>query len=210
MFRAIDTYFRGCGDWMHTGAVRGTRSTLVALSLAVALSACSGPALAGADSPGDAAEVSETPAAEVSIEGDLDGNGQLSEREKEILAQAAPRDYVLPDGSTIRIDPTVPLPQPVRDVIAAQGAGLSAQFTGDPMNDESVLSQMWAFADLQLETTGRGVILVYAMPGDGGTWWCTAASGARSPVLASLNQQEILTASADWADSRNYDLVLVS
>lgn len=164
----------------------------------------------GAGTSGALTGWTETPVPSVvAIPGDLDGDGELSEREKEILAQTVRRDYVLPDGSTVRIDPTVSLPQPVQDSIAAQGGGVSAQFTGDPMHDEAVLGQMWAFADLQLETTGRGVILVYGMPGDGGTWWCTAASGAKSPVLASLDQQEILASSTSWAESRNYDLIVV-
>src|SRR5690554_5308299 len=64
----------------------------------------------------DTATPAETAA---SIVGDANGDGKLSEFEKQLLAQNAPREFVMPDDSVVTIDPNEPLPPAVREALTA-------------------------------------------------------------------------------------------
>jgi hypothetical protein len=73
-----------------------------------------------------------TATASAPIEGDSNGDGKLSEFEKQVLARNAPRDITLHDGTVVVVaTPGQPLPQPVIDQIAADATPGAAQTQTD-------------------------------------------------------------------------------
>lgn len=112
-----------------------SRLTALTLTIPIAGLALTGCAAAGTNlslvpsAPAQAASPS-APATPIAIEGDTDHNGSLSAFEKEQLTRNAPKDFTMPDGSVVKIDPTKPLPEPVKAVIAEEAVPIAAQFTG--------------------------------------------------------------------------------
>ncbi|AQX81557.1 hypothetical protein BWO91_17710 [Plantibacter flavus] len=139
------------------------------------------------------------------VEGDLDGNGQLSEREKEILESKRPREVTLPDGSVVAVDPSQPLPAPVVQSITDQFNSLAAQFNGDGLHDEEILGQMYQLVDQKQTEIGRGVVMVFSFLG----YWCTAASSAKSPIQGELDQASVISQAQAWASARDFELIVI-
>ncbi|MFF2274096.1 hypothetical protein ACFVTX_17610 [Agromyces sp. NPDC058136] len=140
---------------------RTGRAALTALLMLPLLTGCTtadDSFLPGTDTtPNAAATAAPTP-----IEGDADGDGELSEFEKEVLAGKAPRDITLHDGTVVVVTPGQPLPQPVIDQIVADAAPGAAQTQTDdefaPMAGERSIREV---ATTYANEIGRTVVIVY-------------------------------------------------
>jgi hypothetical protein len=56
------------------------------------------------------------------VHGDRDRDGELLQHENQVLVKISPRDYVLADGSTVLVDPALPLPAEVVADVKAKAA----------------------------------------------------------------------------------------
>ena len=195
-----------------------------ALALAALLTGCSlasGDATALIPSAGQAAApVTATPTP-TAIPGDRDGNGSLSEFEKEILAKNAPRDYTMPDGSVVSIDPTQPLPAEVVAHIAGAATPIVAQLTTADEKAGVISEQLAALITEQTAATGRGIVIFHHvwsadisemnpdLRGPDLKWWVGDFPGNTWPVLASDDRETNLAAVTAAAAARNYELIVL-
>lgn len=147
----------------------GKTSTLsaVAAILIVGLSGCS----AGSDTirafaRGDESESKPT-ATESSLEGDLNGDGELTQFETDWLAktkaEAAVRDYALEDGTIVSVDPSQPLPEAVTADIAGRFAEdiAVAKSTSNGGVRLPLREAMTVKIDSLAESTGVPLMIVY-------------------------------------------------
>jgi hypothetical protein len=155
----------------------------------------------------------------VAIPGDTNGDGKLSKFEEQVLASHAPRDYTMPDGSVVKIDPTQPLPEPVKAVIATQSAPfVSVLNTKNEEQKNVALAGLMKFSNEKKIETGRPVIIIYPelsaenyTPGNAGyvTVWASIASDVQSTGLkVTRTKEEMLSAAQAWANPRGYDVII--
>ena len=189
-----------------------------ALLLAALLTGCS-PAsgdLAGLVPTAGPAPASETATpTPTAIPGDRDGNGTLSEFEKQILAKSAVRDYTMPDGSVVPIDPTQPLPAGVVAVVKSDSAPTAAALGAARGHEKSdQLGNLMSKADSIQDTTGKGVIFVYpsvsTTPAGDENVWATTASHTRSTGIAAVASRDTVVADAQtWSGTRGYEVIVL-
>ena len=188
-----------------------------ALLLAALLTGCS-PAsgdLAGLVPTAGPAPASETATpTPTAIPGDRDGNGTLSEFEKQILAKSAVRDYTMPDGSVVQIDPTQPLPAEVVAVVKSESAP-TVQTLGATSDTQYALLDLMNNADSAAGATGRQIVFVYPtrnatdLFGAFEMVWATTASHTRSTGIAAVQSRDTVLADAQrWAGSRGYEVIV--
>ncbi|POH66065.1 MULTISPECIES: hypothetical protein [Cryobacterium] len=148
-----------------------------------------------------------TATASAPIEGDSNGDGKLSEFEKQVLTRNAPRDITLHDGTVI-VTPGRPLPQPVIDQIAADAAPGAAQAqTDDEFAPMAGIRSMPEVASSYADELGRTVDIVY-----GGGVWDTISSVDESggtELAGTSDQEAMVTAATDWAESHDAYTVVV-
>lgn len=193
-----------------TDSVRGKVALCILLGLTATgtMSACS----VGGSTSDEATVASEPIKTAEPIPGDTDGDGELSEFEKQVHASKAPRDYAMPDGSLVAIDPTEPLPEPVKQVIAEAAvpiiAPMKATSDGDVFGP--AYTSLRAEADAQAEATGKRVVYLFSKQGASAIEWGTAASGLKSTgLLAEPSKDAMLPKVQSWADSMEYEVIIV-
>ncbi|WP_130176592.1 hypothetical protein [Cryobacterium sp. SO1] len=163
----------------------------------------------------DAQASTQTPTpTPTAIPGDADGNGSRSEFEKQLLAKNAVRDYTLPDGSVIKIDPTQPLPAEVTALIVSAAAPLVEQMTSS--YDKVSLppqEQIQALIAEQSAATGRGIVIFHhawsSIDWVDQKWWVGDFPGETWPVTASADREANLAAVTVAAAERNYELIVI-
>jgi hypothetical protein len=154
----------------------------------------------------------EKPAAPVALEGDQDGNGRLSEWEKGVLAKNSARDYTLADGTTVKVDPTQPLPAPVAEAVKAHAAVPTAgSKTTDRDAQDRSYAALRASLDADAAATGRGILVVYQAASAGeGLIWVPAISGDKySPFLGSADKASVVAEATTWAANKGYELIVL-
>ncbi|POH64777.1 MULTISPECIES: hypothetical protein [Cryobacterium] len=151
-----------------------------------------------------------TAAASAPIEGDSNGDGKLSEFEKQVLTMNAPRDITLHDGTVVVVTPGQPLPQPVIDQIAADAAPGAAQAqTADEFAPIAGMRSIREVASSYANELGRIVVIVYR--DDFGYWGSISSVDASGGTgLAGTSDQEAMVAAVtDWAESHDAYMVVV-
>jgi hypothetical protein len=193
-----------------------------ALALAALLTGCS---LAAGDLAGlvpSGAPAASDAATPTAIPGDRDGNGKLSAFETEQLAKNAPKDYTMPDGSVVTIDPTQPLPEPVVAVLTAQATTLAEQivdYLGADSKERGASSlKIFAYVNEQAEATGKKIVAIYSAEGVDpatnapGTYWTAAASGGPygtlAPIMGTLDKASAIAQVEAWGGSRGYEMIV--
>jgi hypothetical protein len=150
-----------------------------------------------------------TATASAPIEGDSNGDGKLSEHEKQVLARNAPRDITLHDGTVVVVNPSQPLPQPVIDQIAADAAPGAAQAqTDDEFAPMAGVRSIREVATSYAEEIGRTTVIVYW----GFGIWNTISSVDESrgtELPGSRDQDTMVAAATDWAESHDAYIVVV-
>ncbi|WP_166999145.1 hypothetical protein [Paramicrobacterium fandaimingii] len=180
---------------------------------AVGLSGCA-PAETDADSTPPPTEIGSSQPADPTetatpepIPGDLDGNGVLSAWEKEQLKKAAPRDYTMSDGSVVEVDPTQPLPEPVKQDIAAKIRPVS-QWPKDTIEqeDKQILELRRILNEIE-GVTGKKILIV--VPSSGGQYG-TMKSGEKSytGISASTDKSAVVREAQEYARNGNYELIV--
>lgn len=168
--------------------------------------------------PAATATASATPAP-TAIPGDRDDDGELSEFEKQVLAKDAPRDYTMPDGSVVKIDPTQPLPDAVKAVVTAESVQMtSTSGTDNGEQKLNALADLIKFADAKEVETGKPIIIIYETlnvvslnQGSPVTElvWASTASGTHSTGLeVTKSKEEMLAAAQAWAGPRGYEVIV--
>jgi len=112
------------------------------------------------------------------IEGDSDGDGELSEFEKQVLARNAPREITLHNGTVVVVAPGQPLPQPVIDQIVVDAApGAVKTQTYDESAPMAGMRSLWEVATSYADELGRTLVLVHQDDGFWGTVSSVEESG---------------------------------
>lgn len=145
------------------------------------------------------------------IPGDENGDGKLSEREKELLAKKAPRDYTMNDGTVVSIDPTQPMPTEVVEELTAEilptatGIKSAQDYDVDP-----ALATILEFANRAETETGIGVIVLIHMPvSSGGKMWGSMASGKKAgPLTAMRDKTAMIEQATRWVEPRGYAVLV--
>lgn len=185
-------------------------NTLTALAAAAALTA----GLAACAPTADETPVvkpkpaATKPAAEQIDPMDLDGNGSVSEYEKQIAAQTAVRDYTLPDGTVVAVDPTQPLPDAVKAAVKAETASpIDAARTSSDRGQAEVA--LIGELDEKAAATGRGIAVVFQTPSSFGPMWVILASGqTQAPFFGSADKASVVAQAEAWTDARDYELIV--
>lgn len=162
-----------------------------------------------------AATITATPTP-TAIPGDADGNGSLSEFEKQVLASHAPKDYTMPDGSVVQIDPTQPLSAEVVAVLKSKMMP-DVREVQRAMDNTTVQAAPDLYALIRAEgpALGKNVVFVYQTLSDEPSglttvWAAQPASGPRSTDLrASADKDAYFAAIHVWADPRGYEIVIL-
>lgn len=140
---------------------------------------------------------------------DLDGNGSVSEFEKQMAAKNAVRDYTLPDGTVVQVDPTQPFPEAVHSAVKAETVPLIAatQAFGTKAQYEVA---MIAELDAKAAAMGRGIAVVFESSiYGGGTMWVILASGqSQAPFIGSADKASVVAQAETWTENRNYELII--
>ena len=143
------------------------------------------------------------------IEGDSDGDGELSEFEKQVQATNAPRDITLHDGTVVVVTPGQPLPQPVIDQIAADAAPGAAQAqTAGEFAPTAGKRSIREVASSYANELGRTLVIVYWGFGVWGTISSVDESGG-TELGGSSDQDAMVAAATDWAESHDAYVVVV-
>lgn len=143
------------------------------------------------------------------IEGDSDGDGELSEFEKQVLARNAPRDITLHDGTVVVVTPGQPLPQPVIDQMVADAApGAALAQTDDEFAPMAGMRSLREVAGSYANELGRTIIIVYWGFGAWGTVSSVDESGGTG-LAGTTDQDAMVAAATDWADSHDAYVVVV-
>jgi len=188
-----------------------------ALLLAVTLSGCS---VGGGSTSALAPVVAEaTPSAAptpTEIPGDTNGDGKLSEREKEILAKNAPRDFTLTDGTVVSVDPQAPLPAEVVDELFAQLLPFADKLRTSPADGRSPgnIADMRDQVDALSDSLGKGLVVIFKTQSNDGSGnialWACMASGIRISPVQALADGDVLNAEVQtWAETRGYEVIRV-
>ncbi|MHA6695617.1 hypothetical protein [Homoserinimonas sp. A520] len=147
---------------------------------------------------------------------DLDGNGSVSEFEKQMAAQNAQREFIMPDGSTAKLDPREPTPAAVIEVLAQQAQPIGDQYKRNtdfsPESIGALHQKLLSMAESQAEAIGRPVVILFSSPdGAGGTQWIAMPSSGKSTgIRAEPNRDSMLTKVQSWANSRGYEVVVLN
>lgn len=143
------------------------------------------------------------------MEGDSDGDEELSEFEKQVLARNAARDITLHDGTVAVVTPGQPLPQPVIDQMVADAAPGAAQAqTDDEFAPMAGIRSLREVAGSYANELDRTVVIVYWGIGAWGTVSSVDESGGTG--LAGTSDLDAMVAAAtDWADSHDAYVVVV-
>ncbi len=143
------------------------------------------------------------------IEGDSDGDGELSEFEKQVQATNAPRDITLHDGTVVVVTPGQPLPQPVIDQIAADAAPGAAQAqTADEFAPIAGIRSIREVASSYANELGRTLVIVYRDFSVWGTISSVDESGG-TELAGTSDQDAMVAAATDWAESHDAYVVVV-
>ncbi|MHA6695618.1 hypothetical protein [Homoserinimonas sp. A520] len=140
---------------------------------------------------------------------DLDGNGSVSEFEKQVGAKNAVRDYTLPDGTVVKVDPTQPFPEAVHAAVKAETvAPIAATRSGNARAQAEVA--LIGDLDLKAAELGRGIAVVYQTPSSGeGPIWVILASGQKqAPFFGSADKASVVAQAEAWTAARNYELIV--
>lgn len=192
-------------------------SSLGAMTVAIALTGCA--AASGSIGALIPAVASATPTVSPTPEqlvGDKDGNGSVSEFEKQLLAKNAPRDYTMPDGSVVKVDPTQPLPAAIVTVIRDLATPIVASNTsarGETLG--AMYTAITALADQQTAATGRSVVIfhhTWSLSLDWSTeehWWTGTFPNSTWPVKAGADREAVLAAVTVAAAERNAELIVI-
>lgn len=147
------------------------------------------------------------------VAGDTNGDGHLSEFEKQIIAQNAPRDYIMPNGTIVQIDPKTPLPpQVVNDVKSAVSPAVAASATagGDQEASDAASKALDQSLQEQSDKLGRGIAVVFNTRGSNGWVWGAKASGVKSlGIMATPTADEMVEKVRSWIGGRNYELLVM-
>jgi len=186
----------------RTGSVALT--ALLMLPLLTGCTTVANSFLPATDTPNAAASAAPAP-----IEGDTDGDGELSEFEKQVLARNAPRDINLHDGTVVVVTPGQPLPQPVIDQIVADAAPGAAQTqTDDEFAPMAGVRSIREVASSYANEIGRTVVIVYRDFGAWGTISSVDESGG-TELAGTSDQDAMVAAATDWAESHDAYVVVV-
>jgi hypothetical protein len=182
---------------------------------ALALTGCVGGAQDSQPSAEPAAAVTPTP---TPIPGDTDGDGVLSEFEKQVLAKTSPRDYVLADGSTVLVDPALPLPAEVVADVKTKAApwirlGLSREQDADGYTPPAAGHEnMYALLAETSELTGKSVAFVYeALSTDPSGWrdvFIAIGSNTQSMGITPGDAATVAAATSSWVEARDAELIV--
>lgn len=189
---------------------------MIALGLVLGLTACV-PGGARGDEPTDPEQPSTSSPSELpaTIEGDTNGDGVLSEFEKQVLAQNAPRDFTMTDGTTVQVDPEVPLPPAVKDVLTQQAQPIADQYkTNTDFSPESVgalHARTRETVEAQSEAIGKPVVFVLPSPnGAGGIQWFAVPSALKATgIIAESNRESMVDKVESWAEHRGYEVIVL-
>jgi hypothetical protein len=191
--------------------IRTTATATTAAAGLLAVAVLTGCTTGNASIPSDtdmipqAAETASAPG-----EGDSNGDGELSEFEKQVLATNAPRDITLPDGTVVGVTPGQALPQPVIDQIAADAApGVAKTQTADEFAPMAGIRSIREVASSYANELGRTVVIV--SQDDFGTWGSISsvdASGGTG-LAGTSDRDAMVTAVTDWAESHDAYVVVV-
>ncbi|ANJ28177.1 hypothetical protein [Agromyces aureus] len=186
----------------RTGSVALT--ALLMLPLLTGCTTVANSFLPATDTPNAAASAVPAP-----IEGDTDGDGELSEFEKQVLARNAPRDINLHDGTVVVVTPGQPLPLPVIDQIVADAAPGAAQTqTDDEFAPMAGVRSIREVASSYANEIGRTVVIVYRDFGAWGTISSVDESGG-TELAGTSDQDAMVAAATDWAESHDAYVVVV-
>jgi len=126
----------------------------------------------------------------------------------------AVRPYVLPDGSTVQVDPTQPLPEVVvaaiKTAVAPSVSGLMTAGS-DPVDQGTAVMNLFNDVSTQAEKTGKDVILVFQTNSSDGLVWGTIASGKKNGLTGingNASKDAIVAEVQAWATNRNYEVVV--
>ena len=143
---------------------------------------------------------------------DLDGNGSVSEFEKQIAAKNAPRDFPMPDGTVAQVDPTQPLPAEIRDVVHAETKVLVnvSRYNSNADVSQPALNSVVSYLNDFKVRTGRGLVLVWEThsAGEGQRWVMMASDIRQTPFMPTVKRSEMADLAATWAAARNYELIV--
>ena len=186
------------------------RTATAAASGLIALALLTGCTTGGTSLLPDTAPTPQaTATASAPIEGDSNGDGMLSEFEKQVLARNAPRDTTLHDGTVVVVTPGQPLPQPVIDQIAADAAPGAAQArTDDEFAPMAGIRSIREVASSYADELGRTVVIVYWGLGVWGTISSVEESGG-TELAGTSDQAAMVAAATDWAESHDAYMVVV-
>jgi hypothetical protein len=184
-------------------------------------------ALVGCSSTGGASLIPEPPRAAAAttkptptaIPGDTDGDGKLSAFEKQVLAQNASRDYTMPDGSIVKIDPKEPLPEAVKAIVTEKIAPATEALraTTNADQNEAAVEALRNSLTSQSEATGKPVVTVFnrmaavdGQPGATRSVWASLPSGQKSTGIAANSDKDTMIATVTaWAEPRGYEVIVV-
>lgn len=142
------------------------------------------------------------------IEGDTNGDGRLSEFEKEVLANSK---YTLPDGSVVKLVDGQPLPAPVQAAVTAAITPSANTFNAaSPATNQQFAPAFDAALAAQESKVGRDIIVVmYGTTPNGHAW--TASAPAYAPTLAGYPSKAAAIAAAEAVDagSNQYALIVI-
>lgn len=197
------------------GIVGGGILAGVLIATTIGLSGCA--AVAEPSNSSSNSQTATPVATPVTIEGDTNNDGRLSEHEKEILARFAVIPYVMPDGSVVEIDPKQPLPEAVKAVVTEQVAPAAAFALEGLVGDErhQGLLELGSTVAAQKEATGRNIAVVFqttAAASGGGmelVWASLATDKDSTGITANADRDAMIAAIQGWASSRDYEVIVI-
>jgi hypothetical protein len=210
-------WWRGSvGRGLEFVVMRVANAVVAAVVLSVVLTGCVGGVSDSAPSAEQTATVAPMP---TPITGDRDGDGELSEHEKQVLAKTSPRDYVLADGSTVVVDPALPLPAEVVAHVEAEAApwiqlGKSREADSDGVTPPAAgLDEMYALLDRTAEATGKPIAFVFEVASATGNAqfedvYVAIGSNSRSMGITPGDAATVAAASMPWVNGRNAELIV--
>ncbi|UOE42723.1 hypothetical protein [Agromyces larvae] len=143
------------------------------------------------------------------IKGDADGDGELSEFEKQVLARHAPRDIILHDGTVVVLTPGRPLPQLIIDQIVADAVPGAAQTqTVDEFAPMAGRRSILEVASTYADQIGRPVVIVYQDLGVWNTISSLDESGG-AEFVGNSDKDAMVAAASDWAATHDAYVVVV-